>query len=228
MKINKVKSKQILKLHLLKSRIYEQIVKKNSSQLLTEIDLTQIIINFKKSLQLIFQYHSKNKKILFIGVPKKLEFKINRFTDHVAVSNVFNLQGIISNYSKNFDVEKLSKLQSNNLNSFFPKLTKKPDLIVLFSHEKKQSIITESSLVKIPLIVFSQVTKLKKNELNSFYEVQGSENNFMSSSSKNFFYIGLNFIFKPKIKKSKNLKFTKFSSKSFNNTNLKATKRKFF
>ena len=107
MKTKKFRSKQIFKLHLLKSRMYEQIVKKKNSNFVTHIDLLQMITSFKKALQVIFQYNMADKRILFIGVPRKLEFKINKFTSHTAVSNVFNLHGIISNYSKNITTKKL-------------------------------------------------------------------------------------------------------------------------
>ena len=113
------------------------------------MDLLQTITSFKKALQVIFQYHNAEKHILFIGVPKKLEFRINRATKHVAVSNVFNLQGIISNYSKNFVTGNAfgNKSKINSLRTLEPKLSKKPDLIILFSHEKKENIISEQQLL---------------------------------------------------------------------------------
>src|SRR5210317_2626208 len=115
MKIKKFKSKQILKLHLLKSRVYEQIIKKKSSNVLNEMDLLQTITSFKKALQVIFQYHNADKRVLFVGVPKKLEVRINKQTKHVAVSNVFNLQGIISNYSKNIITRNIFKNNSKTI-----------------------------------------------------------------------------------------------------------------
>ena len=81
MKLKTLQFKQILKLHLLKYRTYEQSLKNNNFNLVTELTLNQIIINFKKILQVIFQYHSQNKRILFIGIPKKLELKINKTTN---------------------------------------------------------------------------------------------------------------------------------------------------
>lgn len=202
MKIKKFKSRQILKLHLLKSKVYEQILKKKSSNSLSDIDLLQTITNFKKVLQVIFQYHIADKRVLFIGVPKKLEFRINKLTQHVAVSRIFNLQGSISNYSKNVTFRNSSKNTSkiNLLKSLEPKLTKKPDLIVLFSHEKKENIISESYFAKIPLIIFnSDTVNVKKTD--TFYRVSGNENNLMNSSNQNLFSMGLNFLFKSRKKK---------------------------
>ena len=226
MKIKKFKSKQILKLHLLKSRVYEQIVKKKNSTSLTDMDLLQTITNFKKALQVIFQYHNSNKFVLFIGVPKKLEFRINRLTKHVAVSNIFNLQGIISNYSKNFSKRDTlkNKSKTNLLRSLQPKLSKKPDLIVLFSHEKKANIIIESSFAKIPLIIFNNETNIKESR-NTFYTVSGNENNLMSDSNKNLFSMGLNFLFKTR-KKRRNITKSR-QNPFFENSKLRSVRKRF-
>ena len=143
MKIKKLKCQQIFKLHLLNSKLYDHATKNTSLNLLTSFSLTQAVNDFKKILYIIFQYHQADKKILFIGIPKKLELKINKLTKHVAVSNKFNLQGVILNSIKIPKPEQkrkqlFSKAQPNLL---LPKLFKKPDLIVLFSHEKKQNIM---------------------------------------------------------------------------------------
>ena len=222
MKIKKFKSKQILKLHLLKSKIYEQTTKKNS--FLFDTDLVQIIINFKRALQIIFQYHNAEKKILFIGVPKKLETKINKFTSHAAVPSNLNLQGIFSNYLKNSYTEK-----SNNKNPgsiafkrFLPKLSKKPDLIVLFSHDKTQTIISESYFAKIPLLVFDN--EIDHNKLNNFYKVETNGNSLANLSNQNLFFLGLNFLFK--INHKKKVKTSKsFSSKFSKNNNFRTRKK---
>ena len=64
---------------------------------LTQMSLTKALTNFKKVLQIIFKYHRAEKKILFIGFPKKLQFKINSVTCHVAVPESFDLQHFFSN-----------------------------------------------------------------------------------------------------------------------------------
>ena len=65
---------------------------------LTNTKLDQILISFKKALQVIFQYNQTNKRILFIGLPSKLELRINSMTQRVAISNSFNIQGLISEF----------------------------------------------------------------------------------------------------------------------------------
>jgi ribosomal protein S2 len=191
MKIKKFKFKQILKLHLLKFKTYESFVKKSSPKLLMDRHLTQIIVNFKKVLKVIYQYNQTHKRILFIGLPKKLELKINKLTNHVAVPSDFEVQGILSNnfqYTKN----KKQDLTSDYSKSLFPKLSKSPGLVVLVSHSKAQSIISESCYLKIPLIFFN-------GDLDTITDVQTSVTYNVpinTEANNTLFFIGLNFLFK--------------------------------
>ena len=198
MKLKKLQFKQILKLHLLKYRAYEQPIKNNNFNLITDLTLNKIIINFKKILQLIFQYHSANKRILFVGVPKKLELKINKTTNHVAVSEVFNIQGVISN---NFNVNAVGDKRKTSLDAFsfkslLPKLAQKPDLVVLVSHEKAQNIVKECSVAKIPVVNFEMSTNSKDIWLLHSHKIQLNSHNLNLVYNKNLFFIGLNFLFK--------------------------------
>ena len=191
MKIKKFKFKQILKLHLLKSRIYEQFMKKNNS--LVGLTLNQIINNLKKSLQIIFQYHQEEKRILFIGVPKKLEININKLTTHIAVSYNHNLQGMFSNNIGNFGVEKESNKNLSNSTYLLPKLFKKPDLVVFFCHKKAESVIQEISSSKIPLIILDDSKNFNNIDSSTFIY------------DNNIYFISLNFLFKIIKNKPKNL-----------------------
>lgn len=192
MKIKKIKFKQILKLHLLNSRVYEYSTKKNNLNLLT---IAQVLSDLKKALSVIFQYHKAGKQILFIGVPKNLELKINKITNHIAVPKNFNLQGVIVNNNKQL----LSKIAPKLL---LPKLFKKPDLIVLFSHEKKQNIINESYVAKVPIILFIDHSEIKDSWLSNCYNLQGIGKSLSEISNKNFFFLGLNFLFSSSKKRS--------------------------
>lgn len=185
MKAQKFKFNQILKLYLLKSKVYEQVIKKNNLDFSVELNLTQIIVNLKKALQIIFRYDQAHKKILFVGLPKHLELKINKFTDHVAVPESFNLQGFIfSGFSK-------GKLQENSFQIFLPKLSTRPDLVVVLSHKKKESLLTESYLAKIPFIEIGDQTFS-----NSWsYNVPGHTQSLLNSYNQNLFFISLNFLF---------------------------------
>ena len=97
--MKKIKIQRLLKLSLLKSKVYEQPIKKMKFNNLIDVNLNQIIVGIKKVLQVIFQYHKAEKRILFLGLPHRLESKINQLTKHVAVPRNFNIQGVISNYN---------------------------------------------------------------------------------------------------------------------------------
>lgn len=204
MKVKKFKFKQILKLHLLNSKAYEHALKKTNSGFLTDSNLTQVIGDLKKALHIIFEYHQADKIILFIGVPKKLEVKINKLTKHLAIPKTFELQGVISGNLKPSIVGRESKWALSNVHFKFllPKLLKKPDLVVLFDHEKKQNIITESYVSKVPLINFDSKTVSKNLWVDNSYNLQGIGNAAMQTSNKNLIFSGLNFLFKS-LKKNK-------------------------
>lgn len=200
MKLKEFKLKQILKLYLLNWRSYEynNDVKKNNSSRLIDFNLIQIISDFKKALYVIFEYHQAHKKILFVGVPKKLELKINKLTHHLAVDHNFELRGVISN---NLNLSNFTKVEKKlpskvYIKSLIPKLLKKPDLIVLLLHEKNQNIIIESNLAKVPVITFALTDYSKTNLNKSSYNIAGFSQKQISTSERSLFFLGLNFLFK--------------------------------
>tara|TARA_B110001452_G_scaffold257859_1_gene252444 strand:- start:278 stop:868 length:591 start_codon:yes stop_codon:yes gene_type:complete len=196
MKIKKTRIKQLLKLSLLKLRVYEQFTNKTKLNGFVDSDLNQIIVNIKKVLQIIFQYHKAEKRILFVGVPCELEQKINQLTKHVAVPKNFDIQGMVSNFDPKVFLksENLDQAWSKNfLKSLLPKLSKKLDLIVLFNHEKSESILTESKIAKIPVIFFGVNQDPLKSPL---YSVEGDFKNLLTGPNQNILSIGLNFLFK--------------------------------
>jgi len=193
MKIKKVRIKQLLKLNLLRSKVYEQPIKKMKFDNLIDSNLNQIIVDIKKVLQIIFQYHQIEKRILFVGLPYKLESRINKYTKHVAIPKTFDVQGMISN--PNWKSLKNSKNSTQiwlkeTSKFLLPKLTKRLDLVILFEHDKSKMVRSEAEVAKIPLISFG--TDLDTSNTVS-YKVEGS---FKNASNKNIFFIGLNFLFK--------------------------------
>lgn len=199
MKLKKLEFKQILKLHLLKHKTYEQsLAKNNNMNLVTDLSLNETIFNLKKALQVIFQYHIKNKRILFIGVPTKLELKINKATNHVAIPQDLNIQGLISNRSnKNLMSTKQSNKQKTvKFKSLLPKLSKKPDLVVVVAHEKVGAIHKECAVAKLPIINFRTEDLSKETWSTYSYDLQLSHKNSSLTTDKNLFSIGLNFLFK--------------------------------
>jgi ribosomal protein S2 len=203
MKIKKVKIKQLLKLNLLKSKVYEQPIKKMKFNNLIDANLNQIVVDIKKVLQIIFQYHKAEKRILFLGLPYKLESRVNQLTKHIAIPKNFNIQGVISNYnSKSFKSDKNSNQAwlKNSSKFLLPKLSKKLDLIVLFNHDNNETILSEAGVAKIPVIFFG--TNFGSQNSAS-YKVEGNFKNVLMGSNKNVFFIGLNFLFKTFKKLSK-------------------------
>lgn len=199
-----MKLKQILKLYLLNSQAYENIIKNTSSNFLTDFNLIQITSHLKKTLYTVFEYHQAHKKILFVGLPTKLELKINKLTHHTAVDSNFELRGVISN---NFKMVNFIKVENKLFSKVFtksliPKLSKRPDLIVFLLHEKKQHAITESNIAKIPVISFASIRCLKTNVNKKFNNLEDSSQKLVSTFNKSLFFLGLNFLFK-RIKKNK-------------------------
>ena len=203
MKLKKFKFKQVLKLHLLNSKMYEHGTKKGNSVFLTDLNLTKTVSEFKKSLNIIFEYHQLNKKILFVGLPPKLELKINQRTHHAAVGRNVELQSLLTNNLKPFKFSKGA--EQSAFKDYFKlslaKFSQKPDLIVLLAHEKKQKVIIENNLAKIPLVVFNSSDCLPDNSFNGFYNVTGFHENLVSTSEKTLLFLGLNFLFKGSKKK---------------------------
>lgn len=194
--MKKIKIQRLLKLSLLKSKVYEQPIKKMKFNNLIDVNLNQIIVGIKKVLQVIFQYHKAEKRILFLGLPHRLESKINQLTKHVAVPRNFNIQGVISNYnSKSFRSYGNSNQAwlKNSSKFLLPKLSKKLDLIVLFDHDKSETILSEARVAKIPVTFFGTNFGSQNRAL---YNVEGNFKNILTGSDKNFFSIGLNFLFK--------------------------------
>ena len=203
MKIKKVKIKQLLKLNLLKSKVYEQPIKKMKFNNLIDANLNQIVVDIKKVLQIIFQYHKAEKRILFLGLPHKLESRVNQLTKHIAIPKNFNIQGVISNYnSKSFKSDRNSNQAwlKNSSKFLLPKLSKKLDLIVLFNHDNNETILSEAGVAKIPVISLGTTFG---SQNSASYKVEGNFKNILIGSSKNIFFIGLNFLFKTFKKLSK-------------------------
>ena len=88
---------------------------------------------------------------------------------------------------------KLNKHLFNNKNFLLSKLKKKPELIVMFNHIQKESVIKETTLAKIPIIEFNANRDRENWSYN--YAVQGSMNINKNKTIDNIFYIILNSLF---------------------------------
>lgn len=220
MKTKKFKFNQLLKLHLLKSRVYEYPIKKTNFNDLITANLDQIIVGSKRALQVIFQYHQTNKRILFVGLPSKLELKINSSTQHTAIPSSFNIQGLISNSNSNsmLNIQSpMSKSIKQSSTLLAAKFAKKSDLIVLFDHDKSSLVLSEAWIAKVPVINFVAKDNSVDFSSQTTYSINGNFKSILSAYDKNIFFIGLNFLFK-NLKKKQN-RFSsdlpKFSPKSY-------------
>lgn len=151
-----------------------------------------IMLNFKKSLNIIFKYHKKNKQILFIGNPKVIEDKINNNTIHTSIqnydTNTLNQKVIMNNLIANS--VKLNKYLFKNNKFILSKLLKKPELIVIFKEQQNNNLIKESMVLKIPVIEFN--FNLKRNNYHSNYIVQGNLNLTENKIINNIYFIIFN------------------------------------
>lgn len=191
-KENKIKTKQLLQLHMIKSRVYGQ-KGENFLSNLPAVDVSKIIIKLKKSIQIIFKFHKNKKKILFIGVPKIIETKINLETNHVALPKFFNIFGLFINKSVLKSLRLKYQIINNKNRISFLKLTHKPDLIVVFNYDHTDSIMKESYRSKIPLIHFNSDFYNKKKDKFYSYNVPGNYN-FNTKAIDNLFFKMINSI----------------------------------
>ena len=120
-----------------------------------------------KSLQVIFQFHKRKKKILFIGFPEILEQKINFETKHTAIPKFFSTNGLFLNPSVKKSLEKYSYSSESNKIVSLLKLGEKPSLIVLFNSNNNENILKECYYSKIPVIKFN-TDFLEKFKLHSY------------------------------------------------------------
>lgn len=208
MKLKKLESKHILKLYLLKYGTHEQTVLKNNvmnSDI--EFTLNEIMLDFKKALQIVFQYHARNKQILFIGAPMNLESRINKTTRHVAISKNVNMHNLISNYSHE-NLAKSKLVNKQQINQFKPSLSKplkRPDLIVIIEHETPGVICKECAIAKLPVVNF-KTTNFSKSIWSMYsYNSQLISRNSNLGTNVNLLTVGLNFLFKISCIKNKKL-----------------------
>lgn len=194
----KIKSQRLFELHLMKSRIYEQPIKTSFSKSLPDVNLADIIVNFKTVLSVIFKYHTSNKRILFIGVSKSIEATLNRKSPHVAISRFLDMKKVRleTMFKSNLGSDKqISKLEKKFL---LPKLTSKPDLVVVFEHNRSDSnleaIIQESYINRIPIIKFN--FNLQERYKIHSYNVPGNVKGFSSKIMDSLFSILVNSVIK--------------------------------
>jgi len=147
------KSRSLIKLHILKYQIY-----KNYNKYFSNTNIENLTIEIKQALKIIYLYHVKNKKILFIGFPynKILHNQLN----HFFISKNFYLKKMLTGYSTSIFNTKY--------------LYKKPDLIVInYTSNNDLNILKTLKKTDVPLVLFGNLNNSSVND----YSIQGSLKN---------------------------------------------------
>jgi ribosomal protein S2 len=142
---------KLIKLELVKSKISQNIVLNSR--------LENMEVYLKKALLIIFQYHLNNKKILFVGINKKIQNshkKSLKKTKHLFLPDSYWIKGLLTNKVTVFKYikKRVNLFTSNKVKNYFF-LKNKPNLIVLFDAKIQASIIKEAVKLKIPVIALN-------------------------------------------------------------------------
>jgi ribosomal protein S2 len=205
MKINtkKIKNK-LIKLKLIETKIYNN--KHNTS-----LKISDITIRLKKALNIIYQYHIQNKKILFVGTSNEFNKnfkKILKNTKHILLPKSIWMNGILTNTNSSYKyLFKNQNVINNKFHKTITQLNKKINLIVILDSYYKNNILNEGYLANIPIIFLGNDLNTTNN-FKSVYNVPGNFNFLKKKIRVHFLYIILISLLK-KINNIKN-NFNKF------------------
>ena len=192
----KIKNRnQLLKLKLIKTKIY----KKNHT--FTDLKIEDIEHRLKKGLQVIYKYHIKKKKILFINNSSTLETKIKNLLKNT--NHIFMIHHLWWNGKTINNKQSISKTPTKQKTSFnkILQLKYKSDLIVILDKKINNYIIEENYKIKTPTIFLGNDLNIFDNK--SSYKIPG---NFLLAKKKirnNFFLTLLKTTLKTKKNKKK-------------------------
>ena len=197
-KLSNLRSK-FIKFELIKLKILQ----KYSEKFFLKKKIEQFGVFLKKALMIIFQYNKNKKKILFIGIPQKIQNQYKhklKKTRHTFLPEYYSTIDLVSNKfitgislkDKNssflFDETKI-KLAKNRVF-----LKKKFNLIVIVNSKLVLPLIKKEALkLKIPMVVLT--TKEIGITEGSFYLIPGELTDF-EKLKKNFLLFLLGSIFK--------------------------------
>ena len=201
MKIKKISIHRykLLKLQLIKAKVYKKNSQKSDPKNLMANPIEQIEIFLKKVLRIIFLYHLNDKQIFFVGVPKIIEKKfLNSLkkTNHLFLPRSLWINGILSNrvavyqYLKFKQLKKIKKKQFKNKH-FEPlfSIRRQPDILVVLDKKFEREAIKEAYKLRIPMITLNLASTFRDKSL---YKSVG---NFKFSNNSIFLSL-LNSVFK--------------------------------
>jgi ribosomal protein S2 len=194
---NKYQNK-LLALKLIKTKIY----KTGSSN---SIKVEDVISRLKKVLYIIFRFHSKKKRILFIGNSTQTSIEIQKLfkkTKHLFIPEKAWVNGLIKNRSysikyRNYFYGTVKK----KIAKLIAKTQKSIDLIILLNSTINASALNEGYVARFPIIALNCDLDIMNPKPN--YKVPG---NFYFTSKKlknEFFYSLIAMIFKKVAKLSR-------------------------
>lgn len=171
----KIRNYKLFKYNLLKMQIYSNNLEKDASGMSNYI-LEHIEAYLKQALKIIFEYHKRQFKILFVGFPvvsKLKQMKLIHFTNHNFVSKKSWISGIFRN---RFSI--LSYLTSLKAQNFSKRLKllltvkAKPHLVVFFSQDLETNMIDEFYKTGIPMLSFNcgfaSISKITYKTIGNF------------------------------------------------------------
>lgn len=146
MKVANFKFLKLFGLYNIKSDVYfkRSLNSKNVS--------LEYLLNYKKILNIIYEYHIHHRTIIFIGPPSvkrnNLFLMLLKNTIHyLIIEEMFKK----SAFSKNPDLLPINRLDNFDT-KILTKLPYKPDLIVFFNQDAQTNIIKQSRKLKIPIV----------------------------------------------------------------------------
>lgn len=198
MKIKNVKivACKLIKLQLIKSKIYKQTPHLLKNSLFKNLE--RIEIQLKKSIQIINNYHINNKKIFFVGVPYNIQkkyAKASKKTNHLFIPKCMWLNGLLSNKVSIFKhiQKRINKNVNNNLKTLFL-VKQKPSLIILLNEKSELIALKEAIKFRVPVIAVVN-EKLSVNSDVS-YNIYCKVCSLSSKPILKLFYFLLNSLFK--------------------------------
>lgn len=141
MKLKRNYSKKLIKIALLKSKIYSSYFLEDG--MFQSLNLEKALKTFRTIFSVIRSFHLKRKTILFLGFPENLERFVNSKTQHIALSAAERLHS-------------LHKRPSNPVYSSFYNTAKlvKVSLVVCYNEKNQihRRFFVNTERAKVPLI----------------------------------------------------------------------------
>lgn len=188
MKIVKLAKKQTKLLNFNELETKNSSYKKKHLNYVLKKDLE---FRLKNVLNIIFKFHSENKKILFLGTPIRLNKQLKELfknTNHSFIPEKIWLNGILTNTKSIFKFlfKKYFKKNINNLKFLF-NLTCKKNLIIFLNESLSLNPLIEFSKKRIPTISLNY-NNTNLNKYSSTYKIKQNLNNIKNKSINNLFF----------------------------------------